>query len=822
MSVSVYLFSKLLIMTLIINKVSSACTKVKNEDMIEYSCENGTLADLYSIPERTEKIRIANIDLSHLTADTFGRFGDDLWVLSCSHCSIQEIDDDAFKTLTSLQQLRLDNNNLRAVKAQWFQGLKYLTYLDFNYNEIESIEDGVFANLPGLVDLRIAGNKLQCLNVDEMSHLVDLKRVFLNRNPEFKCPNAVNQLMQSKNINYERDDAWDKITHDLIQPKSAKLLSKVLESVTETLRIYDRPESGTEDPRSYERPEDPRIHEIPESRKYDPRVHGRPEDPRIHEKPEDPRIHERPEDSRIHERPEDPRIHEIPESRTYNPRVHGRPEDSRIHERPEDPRIHEIPDSRTYDPKIHERPEDPRIHEIPESRTYDPRIHGRPEDPRIHERPDMTPDDPRIHERPEDPRIHERPEDPRIHEIPESRTYDPRIHGRPEDPRIHERPEDPRIHERPNMTPEDPRIHERPEDPRIHERPEDPRISERPENPRIHELLNMRPEDPRIHEILNMRPEDPRIHEILNMRPEDPRLPEILESLKNNPRLYEPENQNIYDPPESITDLPTAPPRPDEESRNHPRPELMTEPPKIYQRFDLTNPPEVYENYETTPMYRERLIITHNSELPSSTSNINYPVTSMHYPTSVTYPDKSDTYSRPEASRNFPEIPTPPVSVPQEPYYPRSSTFAPYSEVNAHRLPTSTSKISWTSNSEDINTFDDIYYPIEADPLSREDNHNINYPEPGHNPTRPFEHEKEVTDKLASLPLGNPHTLENYQQVDEMPPVTIFTAEEQTNGPVTTTTDKPLPSCSSSSSIGFGGFIAILCFAVSHSILRTI
>ncbi|CAG5088930.1 Similar to DNAJC9: DnaJ homolog subfamily C member 9 (Homo sapiens) [Cotesia congregata] len=515
-------------------KVSSACTQVKNEDMIEYSCENGTLADLYSIPERTEKIRIANIDLSHLTANTFGRFGDNLWVLSCSHCSIQEIDDDAFKTLTSLQQLRLDNNNLRVIKAQWFQGLKYLTYLDFNYNEIESIEDGVFANLPGLVDLRIAGNKLQCLNIDEMSHLVDLKRVFLNRNPEFKCPNAVNQLMQSKNINYERDDAWDKITHDLIQPKSAK------------------------------------------------------------------------------------------------------------------------------------------------------------------------------------------------------------------------------------------------------------------------------------------------IHEILNMRPEDPRLPEILESLKNNPRLYEPENQNIYDPPESITVLPTDPSRPDEESRNHPRPELMTEPPKIYQRFDLTNPPEVYENYETTPMYRERLIITHNPELPSSTSNINYPVTSMHYPTSVTYPDKSDTYSRPEASRNFPDIPTPPVSVPQEPYYPRSSTFAPYSEANAHRLPTSTSKISWTSNSEDINTFDDIYYPIEADPLSREDNHNINYPESGHNPTRPFEHAKEVTDELASLPLGNPHTLENYQQVDEMPPVTIFTAEEQTNGPVTTTTDKPLPSCSSSSSIGFGGFIAILCFAVSHSILRTI
>ncbi|XP_057331823.1 uncharacterized protein LOC130671765 [Microplitis mediator] len=646
MFVPVHLLSKILVITLIINQVSSACVQVNNDDMIEYSCENGSPNDLYSIPERTEKIRITNMDLSYITTDTFARFADNLWVLSCSHCSIQEIDPDAFKTLRNLQQLRLDNNKLRSVKAEWFKGLNSLTYLDFNYNQIETIEDGVFDNLPGLVDLRIAGNKLQCVNVDEMSRLVDLKRVFLNRNPEFKCPNAVDKLLQSKNIDYERDDVWEKLSHDLIQPTSSKLLSRLPESSTQDPRVYERPEPVTEPPRIYEWPV---------------------------------------------EETEPPKSYEPPEPVTRPPRIYERPEPVT-----EPPRIYQRPEPVTEPPRIYQRPEPitepPRIYEWPVEETESPEPVTRP---------------------------------PRIYERPEPITESPRIYGRPE------------------VVAEPPRFYERPE--------------EETEPPRIYE-----------------------------------------------------------------------------------RPEPVTERPNIYERFDLITEPPI--NYETTPIYRERLIITYKPELPT-TSNVNYPVT-MHYPPSVTYPDNSDTYrasetlptslptsiySRPEASRNFPDMPTPPVvePVPQEPhnepYYPRSSTSDPYSAIWTYRLPTSTSKISWTSNSDDINTFDDIYFPgIETGPPSREDNDNIdiNHPPRISYPTRPFE--DAINEELKTvIPVDRPQSLENYQQVEEVPPVTIFTAEDSTNGgPVTTTTDKPLPNCSSSATVGIS--VAVFCFTVLNSIIRTI
>lgn len=211
-----------IVLFVIVKDIFGACIHVPNNDMIEYSCNRGNPNDLNSIPERTEKIQISNMKLSRITRETFSRFGDNLWVLACSSCDIVDIEPDAFKTLTNLQQVRLDNNKLGTVKASWFEGLKYLTYLDLNYNEIETIENGVFTNLPSLVDLRISGNKLQCLNVDELSQLPDLQRMFINRNSEFKCPNAISKVLKEKEVDFERDPEWNKIIEDLVKPETTR------------------------------------------------------------------------------------------------------------------------------------------------------------------------------------------------------------------------------------------------------------------------------------------------------------------------------------------------------------------------------------------------------------------------------------------------------------------------------------------------------------------------------------------------------------------------------------------------------------------------
>lgn len=200
-----------------VNDVAASCREVRNDDMQEYLCEGGHPGDLATVPETTEKLRISRMPLHRITVDTFAKFGGKLWVLSCSHCEISDIEPDAFRRLVNLQQLSLDNNYLTTVKASWFQGLDYLTYLDVNYNDIHDIEDGVYQNLPALVDFRVSGNRLRCLNLDGMSHLRQLKRMFLSENPEFACPHAISEFLQNQHVTFERDPEWDRLAHDAIK-----------------------------------------------------------------------------------------------------------------------------------------------------------------------------------------------------------------------------------------------------------------------------------------------------------------------------------------------------------------------------------------------------------------------------------------------------------------------------------------------------------------------------------------------------------------------------------------------------------------------------
>ncbi|KAG5317582.1 CHAD protein, partial [Pseudoatta argentina] len=204
------------LLTVFVGDVAASCGKVENEDMLEYVCEGGYPVDLTAVPETTEKLRIFRMPLHRITADTFSRFGGNLWVLSCSHCEITDIDADAFRRLVNLQQLSLDNNRLTTVRSSWFEGLDSLTYLNLNYNNIRDIEDGVYTNLPSLVDLRISGNRLQCLNLDEMAYLKELKRIFLSENSDFACPHAVSKFLENQGVAFEQDPEWRRLTSDII------------------------------------------------------------------------------------------------------------------------------------------------------------------------------------------------------------------------------------------------------------------------------------------------------------------------------------------------------------------------------------------------------------------------------------------------------------------------------------------------------------------------------------------------------------------------------------------------------------------------------
>ncbi|XP_072758002.1 uncharacterized protein [Anoplolepis gracilipes] len=219
-SVGIVALIALLIAITFVGNVAASCKEVANEEMLEYFCEGGQPSDLTTVPDTTEKLRITNMPLGRITADTFSRFGGNLWVLSCSQCEITDIDEDAFRQLVNLQQLGLTNNHLTTVKASWLEGLNYLTYLDLNYNNIRDIEDDVYRNLPSLVDFRISGNQLRCLNLNEMSHLKELKRMFLSENSDFACPHAVSRFLENQGVAFEPDPEWRRLASDTIVPSS--------------------------------------------------------------------------------------------------------------------------------------------------------------------------------------------------------------------------------------------------------------------------------------------------------------------------------------------------------------------------------------------------------------------------------------------------------------------------------------------------------------------------------------------------------------------------------------------------------------------------
>ncbi|XP_012216103.1 platelet glycoprotein Ib alpha chain [Linepithema humile] len=246
------------LLTAFVGDAAASCTQTPNDDMVEYSCEGGHPADLASIPENTEKLRITRMPLRRITTDTFSRFDGNLLVLSCSHCEISDIDANAFRQLVNLQQLSLDNGHLNTVKGTWFDGLSQLTYLDLTYNDIRDIEDDVYKNLPHLVDLRISGNKLQCLNLEGVSHLKTLKRIFLSENPDFACPHAVSKFLENQGVSFEPDPEWRRLASDTIDVP-------IPPSLTEEDR---RTTPAYPDRRPPERPEVPRVPATGDRRYY--------------------------------------------------------------------------------------------------------------------------------------------------------------------------------------------------------------------------------------------------------------------------------------------------------------------------------------------------------------------------------------------------------------------------------------------------------------------------------------------------------------------------------------------------------------------------
>ena len=88
----------------------------------------------------------------------------------------------AFRGLSSLRILNLDDVRLRHLEAGTFEGLNSLTVLDLNDNELESLAPGAFDGMPELLELNLSYNRLRTLPVGVFDGLANLKNLGLWQN----------------------------------------------------------------------------------------------------------------------------------------------------------------------------------------------------------------------------------------------------------------------------------------------------------------------------------------------------------------------------------------------------------------------------------------------------------------------------------------------------------------------------------------------------------------------------------------------------------------------------------------------------------------
>ena len=100
-------------------------------------------------------------------------------------CNIQSIHDDAFRSLTRLQDLILSGNELRidnGFSSHSFTHIPYLKFLDLSSNPLGEIPPLFFNDLPNLRNLELDHVRNIRLRKSSLSGMVDLQHISLASN----------------------------------------------------------------------------------------------------------------------------------------------------------------------------------------------------------------------------------------------------------------------------------------------------------------------------------------------------------------------------------------------------------------------------------------------------------------------------------------------------------------------------------------------------------------------------------------------------------------------------------------------------------------
>ena len=126
-----------------------------------------------------------------------------------------------FDGLSSLQDIRLDRNQLRALPADIFSGLSSLRTLYLGDNQLTSLPADVFSGLSALTDLFLHENRLASLPVDLFAGLSALRQINLHTNRLTTLPANVFSGLSSLTQIYLRNNRLTSLPADVFSGLSS-------------------------------------------------------------------------------------------------------------------------------------------------------------------------------------------------------------------------------------------------------------------------------------------------------------------------------------------------------------------------------------------------------------------------------------------------------------------------------------------------------------------------------------------------------------------------------------------------------------------------
>ncbi|KAL2747119.1 leucine-rich repeat transmembrane neuronal protein 2-like, partial [Vespula maculifrons] len=200
------LYLVLLLATIISSSFAELCNLEKQSGW--YRCQGLTsLAQLASLPDSVVGLRLEKSNISNIPTDAFSRFAGSLIELRITGCSLEKIEDDAFRSLDKLETLDLSNNRIVAIETSWIRGLSKLKELIVLRNRIRKIDQEFYVLLPKLELLDIAYNELvDCITEENLKKLKHLKLILIASNPwSYRCRANMTYSLKRGGVNWIKD-----------------------------------------------------------------------------------------------------------------------------------------------------------------------------------------------------------------------------------------------------------------------------------------------------------------------------------------------------------------------------------------------------------------------------------------------------------------------------------------------------------------------------------------------------------------------------------------------------------------------------------------